>query len=88
MVDGQSRLRRVLSFDAPQAETLHFRVLTGPIEKVDEGRYRVSQLEVTVPRDWVLLRPLAGSETERELILTMPLPEGVSQLSIDYALFD
>jgi len=87
-VDGQSRLRRVLSFDAPAAETLHSRVLTGAIEKVDEGRYRIPRLEVHVPEQWVLLRPLAGSETERELILTMPLPAGPSQLTIDYVLLD
>ena len=86
--DGQRRLRRVLSFDAPEAETLHARVLTGPIEKLGEGRYRVPQLEVQVPEEWVLLRPLAGSDSEHELILTMPLPEGPSHLTIDYVLLD
>lgn len=87
-IDGQSLLRRVLSFDAPESEPLHLRVLTGPIERVAEGRYRIPGLEVRVPEMWVRLRTLAGSETEHELILTMPLPQGPSQLTIDYVLLD
>lgn len=87
-VDGQSRLRRVLSFDAPAVDPLHLRVLTGPLEKISDGRYGIPGLEVHVPEEWVLLRPLTTSETERELILTLPLPQGPSQLTIDYVLLD
>ena len=85
--NGERRvLRRVLSFVAPRAETLHFRALTGPIEELGERRYRIPRLELTVPDVPVLLRPLEGSETDRELILALPLPEGRSRFEVDYVL--
>jgi mono/diheme cytochrome c family protein len=81
-------LRRALSFASPVAETLHMRVLTGAIEKVADGRYRVPRLEVRVPEQWVVLRPLGASETDLELLLALPLPAGPSRLAIDYVLPD
>lgn len=88
-VDGRDILRRTLRFEAPGAETLHFRALTGAIEELGDGRYRIPGLEIRLPADVpARLRPLGDSDGERELILTLSLPAGPSDLTIDHDLLD
>ena len=82
------RLRRELSFDVPEPQTLHFRALTGQIEELGEGRYLAPRVELRATASRAILRPLAGSENERELILELALPAGHSTLTIDYELDD
>lgn len=86
--EGEVDLRRVLTFEAPAAETLHMRLLTGAVEDLGDGRFAIPRLAVKLPPGLGRLRPSEDPEVERELILTLELPAGTSQLIIDHDLLD
>jgi len=79
-------LRRTLAVSAPSAERVHFRALTGKIERTETG-FRTPELAITVPDARAVLRPgQTDSESALELLLELPLPAGNSEWTIDYEL--
>ena len=55
-------------FDAPEAQTLHFRALAGKIDRVAPDQYRIGGLQLTTPdAGQPILRPAAaeGEKTEK-----------------------
>lgn len=81
---GDSRLERKLTFDAPKAETLWFRPLTGKIEAESKQRYRTPELRIDIPAAHALLRPIAADALE--LLLKLEIPQGKSHLTLTYEL--
>ena len=76
-------LVRTLRLNAPKAETVYFRVLTGKVQKLAPGQYGTDSLKVSVPEASALLR---GQGEVRELLLKLNLPKGKSEWGIRYEL--
>ena len=60
----------------------------GAVEDLGDGRFAIPRLAVKLPPGLGRLRPSEDPEVERELILTLELPAGTSQLIIDHDLLD
>ena len=76
-------LVRTLRLEAPKAETIYFRVLTGKVQKLAPGQYGTDSLKVRVPEASALFR---GQGEARELLLKLNLPKGKSEWGIRYDL--
>ena len=76
-------LVRTLRLNAPKAETVHFRVLTGKMQKLAPGQYGTDSIKVRVPEASAMLR---GQGEARELLLKLNLPKGKSEWGIRYEL--
>lgn len=79
------RLVRALTFDAPAAQTLWFRALTGKVEG-EKTQFKTPDLRLTVPAVPVLLRPTAADAKASELLLKFELPKGRSTQTLTYEL--
>jgi len=76
-------LVRTLRLNAPKAETIFFRVLTGKVQKLAPGQYGTDSIKVRVPEASILLR---GQGEAGELLLKLNLPKGKSEWGIRYEL--
>lgn len=83
-------LRRTLTFDAPEATRLYFRVLTGKIEKASDTLYSNPDVQLTIGETTAKatseLRKSTNDQIANELIITLDLPAGISTQTIEYAL--
>ncbi len=79
-------LHRALSFDSPKDNILHFRALVGEIERISHISYKTPELQLTIPKGPVLLRPFGSNDKTFELLLTLTLPKGKSNWALDYEL--
>lgn len=78
------QLKRTLTFDAPRAEVVWFRALTGEVQRESEQVFRSGRVRLTIPPGDVSLRPLPAEPTKSELLLRLPIPAGVSNLELLY----
>lgn len=83
--DGAVRLARTLTFDTEAATTVTTRVLTGAIEDLGDGRFRVERVTLSIGAAAPRLRPLGEG---RELLLDLELPAGRTALELIYDLAD
>ena len=83
MANRLTGLVRTLRVDAPKAETIHFRVLTGKVQKLAPGQYGTDSIKVRVIEASARLR---GQGKAKELLLKLNLPKGKSELGIRYEL--
>lgn len=82
--DEPRQLRRVLQFDAPSAQTIWFRALTGDIQQESERVFRRGNLRLTIPPAEAKLRALSDEPPRSELLLRLPLLQGRSTLECLY----
>jgi mono/diheme cytochrome c family protein len=82
----KGRLLRNLMFNAPKAQTLWFRALTGKVEAEAKQRFRTSELRLSIPPGHTLLRPAAFDKNVSELLLKLDIAKGQSKLSFTYEL--
>jgi mono/diheme cytochrome c family protein len=80
----EKSMERTFAFNAPAAEILWFRALTGEIKAVSETVYETAELRITVPPKSATLRPAASGGME--LLLKINLPEGKSTTTLGYEL--
>ena len=78
-----NRLERRLRFDAPKAETVYLRALTGKVRPLSPTQFATGAVKMWVPEDSALLR---GEGDTRELVLKLKLPKGKSDVEIRYEL--
>ena len=78
-----NRLERRLRFDAPKAETVYLRALTGKVRPLEPTQFATGAVKMWVPEDSALLR---GEGDTRELVLKLKLPKGKSDVEIRYEL--
>jgi hypothetical protein len=78
-----NRLERRLRFDAPKAETVYLRALTGKVRPLAPTQFATGAVKLWVPEDSALLR---GEGDTRELVLKLKLPKGKSEVEIRYDL--
>jgi len=78
-----SRLERRFRFDAPKAETVYLRALTGNVRALAPTQFATGAVKMWVPEDSALLR---GEGDTRELVLKLKLPKGKSDVEISYEL--
>ena len=81
--DQQNRLERRFRFNAPKAETVYLRALTGNVRLLAPAQFATGAVKMWVPEDTALLR---GEGDTRELVLKLKLPEGKSDVEIRYEL--
>ena len=77
-------LVRKLTFDAPRAQTLWFRTLTGKVETESKQRFKTSELRLSIPSVPTLLRPTAVDPKSSELLLKFEIPKGKSTQTLTY----
>jgi len=82
--EEQRQLKRVLSFDSPQQQSIWFRALTGDISQESERVFRSGRLRLTLPNAETKSRPLANDPQRFELLLRLALPQGKSSLELNY----
>ena len=78
-----NRLERRLRFDAPKAETVYLRALTGKVRSLTSTQFATGAVKMWVPEDTALLR---GEGDTRELVLKLKLPKEKSEVEIRYEL--
>jgi cytochrome c2 len=83
--NSRTFLRRNLSFQTDKATNIHFRVLTGKIDNVSATVFKNEDLQVTLGDGSARVKPQVRQSSGGELILTIGLPAGTSNLTIDYA---
>ena len=76
-------LVRTLQLDAPKAETVYVRVLTGKVQRLAPRQYGTESLKVWLPETELLLR---GAGEAKELLMKLNLPKGKSEWGIRYEL--
>ena len=77
-------LVRKIHFNSPKKQTLHFRPLTGKIQKVQKYTYQSKNLRLTLHQGTHQLRPLDGEE--QELLVQLDLPQGKTTITLEYEL--
>ena len=80
------RLTRNLTFNAPTAQTIWFRALTGKVEAESKQRYKTPELKLSIPLVHTLVRPAFADKNASELLLKLEIPQGQSKLSLTYEL--
>jgi mono/diheme cytochrome c family protein len=83
---GPQVLRRHFKFSSTTPGSLCFRALTGRIESESATSFRTPELRLVFTEGKALLRPAAGGEGERELLIQLTIPQGTSTCTIDYEL--
>ncbi|MBL8829183.1 MAG: hypothetical protein JNM18_19525 [Planctomycetaceae bacterium] len=78
------RLKRVLTFNAPAAQSVWFRALTGNIHRESERVFRINRLRVTIPSVETKLRPTTSDSQPSELLLHLQLPAGPTTFELEY----
>ena len=84
--DKKLRLVRTLSFDAPNAQTLWFRALTGKVESASKTQFKILELGLSIPQVPTTLRPTATDPKASELLLKFEVPKGKSTQTLTYEL--
>jgi mono/diheme cytochrome c family protein len=84
--DEKGRLVRTLTFDAPRAEAIWFRALTGKIEAESKQRFKNGELRIDIPAVPMLLRPASADAKASELLLQLKISQGKSNLMFTYEL--
>jgi mono/diheme cytochrome c family protein len=83
-------LRRTFTFKTEKRQVIHFRALTGDVTISPTGSFTTSKLELTpAPTESFLFATSdlkSVDETNKELIITLNLPAGISTYSLVYAL--
>ena len=82
--EEQRQLKRVLSFDSPNEQTIWFRALTGEIRQQSDQVFQSGRLRLTIPKSQMKLRPTAGDPNRSELLLRLQIPQGKSSLELLY----
>jgi mono/diheme cytochrome c family protein len=82
----KGRLLRNLTFNAPKAQSIWFRALTGKVEAESKQRFKNSELRLSIPPVYPLLRATAADKNVAELLLKLDIPQGKSNLSFTYEL--
>ncbi len=82
----QGRLIRNMTLNAPKAQTIWFRALTGKIEAESKQRFKSSELLLSIPPVPTLLRPIAADKNASELLLKLDIPQGKFNLTVTYEL--
>lgn len=77
-------LLRSIEFNAPNADALYLRALTGQIEELGPTTFKVGALRLTVPAGTARLRAMTGDENASELLLQLEIPQGESKIEIRY----
>ena len=83
-VDRLNGLVRTLRVEAPKAEAIWFRALTGKVRQMTPGQFGTDQLKLWLPKN--ALAVLRGEGEEKELLLKLNLPKGKSEWVIRYEL--
>jgi mono/diheme cytochrome c family protein/anti-sigma factor RsiW len=81
---GKKWLRRTLEFSAPAATAVWLRGLTGTIEGESETAYKIPGLRISISPAETEIRPMVDGG--KELLIKLPLNEGVTLYCIDYEL--
>ena len=81
---GHHYLIRKLTFRSPTKETLHFRLLTGKIEKLSPNTFQLDKLKVVVPAKQAILRKSPENPDAQELILLLELSRETTSLELTY----
>jgi len=82
--DRLNSLVRTLRVEAPKAEAIWFRALTGKVRQVSPGQFRTDELKLWQPKNASTV--LRGEGEEKELLLKLSLPKGKSEWVIRYEL--
>jgi mono/diheme cytochrome c family protein len=82
--DRLNGLVRTLRVEAPKAEAIWFRALTGKVRQVSPGQFRTDGLKLWQPKNASAV--LRGEGEEMELLLKLNLPKGKSEWVIRYEL--
>ncbi len=82
----KGQLVRILSFNAPKAQTIWFRALTGKVEAESKQRFKSPELQLSIPPVPTLLRPTSADKNASELLLKLDIPQGKSKLTFTYEL--
>lgn len=85
-VDGRANLVRTFTFQAPAAQELSLRVLTGEIVTLPDGGFQNDQVRVATRKSGARVRSTSIDEAPQELLLKIDLPRGTSNLSLRYEL--
>lgn len=79
-------LKRVMTFQGSEPQSVWFRALTGDIQRESDRVYRSGRLRITVPDAEATLRTVKDQPDQRELLLRLNIPQGKSTLEIEYEL--
>lgn len=82
----KGRLLRAVTFKTPNAQTIWFRALTGKIEAESKQKYKTSEIRLSIPPVYTLVRPAFVDKNVSELLLKLEIPKGQSKLSFTYEL--
>lgn len=82
----KGRLLRNLMFNAPKAQSIWFRALTGKVEVESKQQFKNSELRLSIPPTQALVRPTSTDKSVSELLLKLEIPQGKSKLSFTYEL--
>ena len=84
--EAESAFARRLQFESPTPTTAWFRALTGEIRQPSGGIYESGRLrlQVTLPAERVIVRPISEDPPTSELLLRLELPAGTSSLELNY----
>jgi len=82
----ESAFARRLQFESPTHTTAWFRALTGEIRQPSGGIYESGRLrlQVSLPAERVIVRPISEDPPTSELLLRLELPAGTSSLELNY----
>ena len=84
--DKKLRLVRTLSFDAPKAQTVWLRALTGKVETESKVQFKTPELRLSFPAVPTVLRATATDPKASELLLKFEIPKGKSTQTLTYEL--
>lgn len=84
--EGNRTLQRVLKFNSPAAQTTWFRALVGDIKQESEHVFRLDRLRLSLPASETRLRLMSDEPKRLELLVRLPVPQGLSTLELQYEL--
>lgn len=82
--EEQRQLKRVLTFESPNQQSIWFRALTGDIQQQSERVFQSGRLRLTIPKTEAKLRPMTSDPNRSELLLRLQIPQGKSSLELLY----
>lgn len=78
-------MKRTLTFETAKATEIHFRAMTGKIKETSAGIFKNENLQISIGEGTAKAKPAIRQSSGGELIFSIGLPAGTSNLSIDYA---
>lgn len=82
--EGNRTLQRVLKFKSPAAQTIWFRALVGDIKQESDQVFLIDRLRLSLPASESRLRLLSEEPKRLELLVRLPIPQGLSTLELQY----